>query len=162
MPFPIHPHMLRHACGFKLANRPRHAGFAALPRAQEHSAHGQVHRNGTRPLQGLLEGLTRIALSIAPACDDPRGGKVSGLGPAKGVCARAWAMAQPEASARWEPGARQAPPLPQSPPGAGNATGSAFPSISCPASSAFSRWSSISLIAAIAVSICSSVRLASP
>ena len=21
MPFPIHPHMLRHACGFKLANQ---------------------------------------------------------------------------------------------------------------------------------------------
>ena len=83
MPFPIHPHMLHHACGLKL--------------------------------QGLLEGLTRIALSIAPACDDPRGGKVSGLGPAKGVCAWAWAMAQPEASARWHPGARQAPPLLQSP-----------------------------------------------
>ena len=37
---------------------PRHAGPAALPRAQEHSAHGQVHRNGARPVQGLLEGLT--------------------------------------------------------------------------------------------------------
>ena len=30
MPFPIHPHMLRHAC------RLRHTGSAALPRAQEH------------------------------------------------------------------------------------------------------------------------------
>src|SRR5262245_32797460 len=37
---------------------PRHAGPATLPRAQEHSAHGQVHRNGARPIQGLLEGLT--------------------------------------------------------------------------------------------------------
>src|SRR5262249_37049044 len=37
MPFPIHPHMLRHACGFKLANDgPRHAGLAALSRPQEH------------------------------------------------------------------------------------------------------------------------------
>src|SRR5262249_6506092 len=29
---------------------------AALPRAQEHSAHGPVHPNGARPVQGLLEG----------------------------------------------------------------------------------------------------------
>src|SRR5215467_9403392 len=35
----------------------RHAGPAALPWPQEHPAHGQVHRNGARPLQGLLEGL---------------------------------------------------------------------------------------------------------
>src|SRR5262245_8648752 len=34
--------------------RPRHAGPAALPRAQEHPAHRQVHRNGARPFQGLL------------------------------------------------------------------------------------------------------------
>ena len=27
---------------------PRHASLAALPRAQEHSAHGPVHRNGSR------------------------------------------------------------------------------------------------------------------
>src|SRR5262249_6130932 len=52
MPFPIHPHMLRHACGFKLP------GSAALPRAQEHPAHGQIRRNGARPVQGLLERLT--------------------------------------------------------------------------------------------------------
>src|SRR5262249_43385668 len=37
---------------------PRHAGPAALPWPQEHPAHRQVHRNGARPLQGLLEGLT--------------------------------------------------------------------------------------------------------
>ena len=37
---------------------PRHAGLAALPRPQEHPTHGQVHRNGARPVQGLLEGLT--------------------------------------------------------------------------------------------------------
>jgi hypothetical protein len=29
MPFPIHPHMLRHACGFKLANDGQNAGLAA-------------------------------------------------------------------------------------------------------------------------------------
>ena len=37
---------------------PRHAGLAALSRPQEHPAHGQVHRNGSRPFQGLLEELT--------------------------------------------------------------------------------------------------------
>jgi type 1 fimbriae regulatory protein FimE len=43
--FPIHPHMLRHSCGYKLAERrPRHASDSALSRAQEHSAHGPVHR----------------------------------------------------------------------------------------------------------------------
>src|SRR5262249_46989480 len=36
---------------------PRHARPPALPRAQEHRAHRSVHRHGTRPLQGLLEGL---------------------------------------------------------------------------------------------------------
>jgi ferric-dicitrate binding protein FerR (iron transport regulator) len=33
---------------------PRQADLAALPRAQERSAHGQVHRNGARPI--LLTG----------------------------------------------------------------------------------------------------------
>src|SRR5262249_31133119 len=42
---------------------PRHAGVAALPRAQEHPAHGQIHRTGARPVQGLLERLT-LALGI--------------------------------------------------------------------------------------------------
>src|SRR5262249_4386357 len=33
---------------------PRYAGVAALPRAQEHPAHGQIHRNGARPVQEFL------------------------------------------------------------------------------------------------------------
>src|SRR5262249_61787627 len=37
---------------------PRHAGAAALPRPPEHPAYGPVHRNGARPVQGLLERLT--------------------------------------------------------------------------------------------------------
>ena len=37
---------------------PRHAGLAALPWTQEHSAHRQVHRIGAQPIQRLLEGLT--------------------------------------------------------------------------------------------------------
>src|SRR5215468_8826211 len=42
---------------------PRYAGSAALPRAQEYPAHGQIHRHGARPVQGLLERLT-LALGI--------------------------------------------------------------------------------------------------
>src|SRR5215470_7726781 len=58
MPFSAHPHMLCHARGFRLANDgPRHAGATALPRAQEHPAHGALHRAFARPLPGLLEGL---------------------------------------------------------------------------------------------------------
>jgi len=37
---------------------PRHTGSAALPRPPEHPAYGPVHRNGPRPVQGLLERLT--------------------------------------------------------------------------------------------------------
>src|SRR5262249_53857680 len=36
----------------------QHARPAALSRAQEHPAHGQVHRNGAGPVQEFLEGLT--------------------------------------------------------------------------------------------------------
>ena len=46
---------------------PRHPGPAALSRPQEHSAHRPIHRNGARPVQGLLEGLTMAgAGSTAP------------------------------------------------------------------------------------------------
>jgi hypothetical protein len=45
MPFSIHPHMLRHACGFKL-RWPRHAGLAALPRPQEHPAYDAILKKG--------------------------------------------------------------------------------------------------------------------
>src|SRR5262245_52153050 len=42
------------AYGYHHDRRPTHAGLAALPRAQEHSAHGQIHRNGARPVQEFL------------------------------------------------------------------------------------------------------------
>jgi integrase len=45
MPFPIHPHMLRHGCGYAPSQyRPRHASAASLVGAQEHPAHGALHR----------------------------------------------------------------------------------------------------------------------
>ena len=50
---PVHPHMLRHACEYKLASeRPGHARDPAVPGAQEHHAHGALHgvrvRRGSR------------------------------------------------------------------------------------------------------------------
>src|SRR5262249_42398897 len=62
----------RRACfrislGVSTARWSRHARLAALPRAQEHSAHGPVHRDGARPFQGLLEGLTLNFGSSPPA-----------------------------------------------------------------------------------------------
>ena len=43
----VHPHMLRHACGFKLANDGVDTrALAGLPRPQEHPAHGALHGAG--------------------------------------------------------------------------------------------------------------------
>src|SRR5262249_26963152 len=57
--FQLHPHMLRHSCGFKLANDgvDRHPLAAGLPRTQEYPAHRALCRIIAEPLQGLLEGL---------------------------------------------------------------------------------------------------------
>jgi len=53
--FKAHPHMLRHACGFALANKGHDTrGAAGLPRSPQHSAHGALHRAVTRSVQGLL------------------------------------------------------------------------------------------------------------
>ena len=42
--FGVHPHMLRHACGYALANRGHDTrGAAGLPRSQKHSAHGAIY-----------------------------------------------------------------------------------------------------------------------
>jgi tetratricopeptide (TPR) repeat protein len=44
LPFPVHPHMLRHACGFKLANDGvRYPRAAALHGPSQHHAHGALH-----------------------------------------------------------------------------------------------------------------------
>src|SRR5438067_527203 len=53
MRFPIHPHMLRHGCGYALA-RPRYSRAAGLSRSQEHPAHGALHRAGAGQVQELL------------------------------------------------------------------------------------------------------------
>src|SRR5262245_58260460 len=54
MPFSIHPHMLAIPVGSTRQRQTRHAGSTALPRAQEPPAHGQIHRNGARPVQEFL------------------------------------------------------------------------------------------------------------
>ncbi len=49
--FKVHPHMLRHACGYALANRGyRYAHAAKLPRAPQHPIDRALHRARARPL----------------------------------------------------------------------------------------------------------------
>ena len=43
----VHPHMLRHACGFALANAGHDTRSASLPRAQKHPTHRALHRVGS-------------------------------------------------------------------------------------------------------------------
>jgi integrase len=44
MPFAIHPHMLRHGCGYELANKGHDTrALQALARAPQRSAHGALH-----------------------------------------------------------------------------------------------------------------------
>jgi type 1 fimbriae regulatory protein FimE len=86
---PIHPHMLRHACGYKLANDGHeHSRATTISRAQEHPAHGAIYGTCARPVQELLARLrantaeARAALGpkaafpitrrTGPACDDLR------------------------------------------------------------------------------------------
>lgn len=76
MPFPVHPHMLRHGCGFARANAgPRHSSFAGLARAQEHPAHGPLHRAGARSVQNFLEIASRSAKVRELASEVPCSGE---------------------------------------------------------------------------------------
>jgi hypothetical protein len=51
-PFPVHPHMLRHACGYKLANDGQDTRcLTALSRTQKYSACGAIHR----PVAGAIQ-----------------------------------------------------------------------------------------------------------
>ena len=63
--FPAHPHMLRHACGFALANK-GHDTRALQARPQEHSAHGTLHRIVARSLQGATNQRFRTHHASAP------------------------------------------------------------------------------------------------
>jgi integrase len=59
MPFAVHPHMLRHACGFKLANDGHDTRPAALSRPQEYPAHSALYRAKSRQIQRLLARLAK-------------------------------------------------------------------------------------------------------
>src|SRR5262245_6207471 len=49
---------LPHAADWACRTSAQEPTFCRRARAQEHPAHGQIHRNGARPVQGLLERLT--------------------------------------------------------------------------------------------------------
>jgi hypothetical protein len=71
-------HMLRHATGYKPRQRwPRHTGYPALPRAQEHTAHHEVHRAGADEVQSVLAGLTATTCP-APLQTRRQGERVEG------------------------------------------------------------------------------------
>ena len=85
----VHPHMLRHACGFKLANDGRRYSLAAgLPRPQEHPAHRALHRTVADPVQEFLArliGLGRFKLvtsisSAMPVHQGTAGSNSGGVG----------------------------------------------------------------------------------
>jgi integrase len=65
MPFPVHPHMLRHACGFKLANDGQDTRALQHHLGHKHPAHGPIYRALAQTVPGLLEGLG-IRLRDAP------------------------------------------------------------------------------------------------
>jgi type 1 fimbriae regulatory protein FimE len=91
IPFPVHPHMLRHGCGYALANAGHDTRAASVSRPQEYPAHGALYRAGAEPVQGLLA----IALSERSPAEVWRGSSLC-LGvqrgfihpPARGECCR--------------------------------------------------------------------------
>jgi hypothetical protein len=55
-----HAHMMRHACGYKLANDgPRHPCDPGLSRTSQYSEHDPLYRLGTAAVQGVFSGLGR-------------------------------------------------------------------------------------------------------
>jgi integrase len=55
--FPVHPHMLRHATGYKLANDGHDTRAIQQYLGHKNIQHGSLHRAGLNPFSGLLEGL---------------------------------------------------------------------------------------------------------
>jgi integrase len=63
LPFKPHPHMLRHSCGFALANRGHDTrALQSLPRTSQYPAHGALYRIMADALQ---EFLARVILIFA-------------------------------------------------------------------------------------------------
>jgi integrase len=63
MPLKLHPHMRRHACGYKLANDGKDTKSLSVrrhrSRPQEYSEHHALRGTGSEPVQGFLVRLTR-------------------------------------------------------------------------------------------------------
>ena len=56
----VHPHMLRHACGYALANKGHDTrALQAYLGHRQHSAHGSLYRTEPGTFQGLLERLAQ-------------------------------------------------------------------------------------------------------
>jgi hypothetical protein len=84
MELKAHPHMLRHACGYALANKGHDTrGHPGLARPSVDHEHRGLHRLGAEPLQGLLAGLMQSlgALRSRSAEGDSYSGGGSGTPP---------------------------------------------------------------------------------
>jgi len=87
---PIHPHMLRHSTGFKLANDGQdiraiqhYLGYKNIQHTVLYTQLATLHPARTKPLQRLLERLTncRLPPTSHPSALNPAGSKNSeGLG----------------------------------------------------------------------------------
>jgi hypothetical protein len=75
----------RHACGYALANRPRHQGTAGLPRTQEPPAYGALYRAVAAAVQGFEGGY-----GARPTTDDGAGPSATHLGARLSVLHRRW------------------------------------------------------------------------
>jgi type 1 fimbriae regulatory protein FimB/type 1 fimbriae regulatory protein FimE len=73
-----HPHMLRHACGYLLANRGHDTraiqGLVGAPIDHEH---GDVHGLGAESVQGFLAGVSRSSHGLVSAAVNKRSGSRS-------------------------------------------------------------------------------------
>ena len=90
LPFKCHPHMLRHATGFRVGKqRNRHPNPTSLSRPSLNSVHGALHRTGT--LTGLAgrkttpSGTTPCRTSRHRAIRSLRQGHDHGLSSAAGI-----------------------------------------------------------------------------
>jgi integrase len=55
MPFPVHPHMLRHGCGFALANAGHDTRSLQAWLGHKNIQHSQIHGNRAGSVQGFLD-----------------------------------------------------------------------------------------------------------
>ena len=72
--FPVHPHMLRHACGFKLANDGHDTGRSSTILDTEHPAHGALY--GARAGPGADSEAAEHPnpyMACSAACERPHG-----------------------------------------------------------------------------------------